>query len=91
MEDSERDPAEQKYVVCNAEESEPGAGKDGVILSGDPHAVIEGMAICGVAVGADKGFICIRAEYRQVREMLKKPFRMRAQTDTWAGHTRLKV
>ena len=65
-------PAEQKYVVCNAEESEPGAGKDGVILSGDPHAVIEGMAICGVAVGADKGFICIRAEYRQVREMLKE-------------------
>ena len=65
-------PAEQKYVVCNAEESEPGAGKDGVILAGDPHAVLEGMAICGVAVGADKGFICIRAEYRQVKETLEK-------------------
>jgi NADH-quinone oxidoreductase subunit F len=65
-------PADQKYVVCNAEESEPGTGKDRVILSGDPHAVIEGMAICGVAVGADKGFITIRAEYPQVRETLEK-------------------
>jgi NADH-quinone oxidoreductase subunit F len=65
-------PADQKYVVCNAEESEPGTGKDRVILSGDPHAVIEGMAICGVAVGADKGFIYIRAEYPEVRETLEK-------------------
>ena len=53
-------------------EGEPGTGKDRVILSGDPHAVIEGMAICGVAVGADKGFIYLRAEYPQVRETLEK-------------------
>ena len=64
--------ADQKYVVCNADESEPGSGKDRVIMSGDPHAVIEGMAICGVAVGADKGFIYIRAEYPQVHETLEE-------------------
>jgi NADH-quinone oxidoreductase subunit F len=64
--------ADQKYVVCNAAEGEPGTGKDRVILSGDPHAVIEGMAICGVAVGADKGFIYLCAEYPQVRETLEK-------------------
>jgi NADH-quinone oxidoreductase subunit F len=64
--------ADQKYVVCNAAEGEPGTGKDRVILSGDPHAVIEGMTICGVAVGADKGFIYLRAEYLEVRETLEK-------------------
>ena len=64
--------ADQKYVVCNAAEGEPGTGKDRVIMSGDPHVVIEGMAICGVATGADKGFITLRAEYPQVRETLEK-------------------
>ena len=64
--------ADQKYVVCNAGEGEPGTAKDRVIMSGDPHAVIEGMAICGVAVGADKGFIYLRAEYPQVRKTLEK-------------------
>ena len=64
--------ADQKYVVCNAAEGEPGTAKDRVIMSGNPHAVIEGMAICGVAVGADKGFITLRSEYPQVRETLEK-------------------
>ena len=61
-----------KYVVCNAAEGEPGTGKDQVILSGDPHAVIEGMAICGVAVGAEKGLIYLRPEVRHVWKILEK-------------------
>jgi NADH-quinone oxidoreductase subunit F len=64
--------ADRRYVVCNAEESEPGTIKDRVILSGDPHAVIEGMAICGAAVGADRGFLCLRAGCRQARDTIEK-------------------
>ena len=55
--------SEQKYVVCNADEGDPGAFMDRSILEGDPHCVLEGMAICGYAVGANKGFIYVRAEY----------------------------
>jgi NADH:ubiquinone oxidoreductase subunit F (NADH-binding) len=62
----------QKYVVCNADEGEPGSEKDRVLLSGDPHALIEGMAICGTAVGADMGFIYLRAEYASLRDTLRK-------------------
>ncbi|MEW5959738.1 MAG: NADH-ubiquinone oxidoreductase-F iron-sulfur binding region domain-containing protein [Chloroflexota bacterium] len=65
-------PADQKYVVCNADEGEPGTGKDRVILSGDPHALIEGMTICAIAVGADKGFIYLRAEYPYLRDPLEQ-------------------
>lgn len=52
-----------KYVVCNADEGEPGTFKDRMVLEGDPHKVIESMAICGYATGASKGFIYIRGEY----------------------------
>jgi NADH:ubiquinone oxidoreductase subunit F (NADH-binding)/(2Fe-2S) ferredoxin len=55
--------ADQKYVVCNADEGDPGAFMDRSILEGDPHSVIEAMAICGYAIGATKGLIYIRAEY----------------------------
>ena len=55
--------ADQKYVVCNADEGDPGAFMDRSILEGDPHAVIEAMAICGYAVGATKGYVYVRAEY----------------------------
>ena len=55
--------ADQKYVVCNADEGDPGAFMDRSVLEGDPHCVIEGMAICGYAIGANKGFIYVRAEY----------------------------
>ena len=55
--------APQKYVVCNADEGDPGAFMDRSVLEGDPHCVIEGMAICGYAIGADKGFVYVRAEY----------------------------
>ena len=53
----------QKYVVCNADEGDPGAFMDRSILEGDPHCVIEAMMIAGFAIGADKGYIYVRAEY----------------------------
>lgn len=55
--------ADQKYVVCNADEGDPGAFMDRSILEGDPHSVIEAMAICGYCIGATKGLVYIRAEY----------------------------
>ncbi len=53
----------KKYVVCNADEGDPGAFMDRSILEGDPHAVLEAMAIAGYAIGADEGYIYVRAEY----------------------------
>ena len=55
--------ADQKYVVCNADEGDPGAFMDRSIMEGDPHSVIEAMAICGYSIGASKGLVYIRAEY----------------------------
>ena len=55
--------SDKKYVVCNADEGDPGAFMDRSILEGDPHAVIEAMAICAYAIGADEGYVYIRAEY----------------------------
>ncbi|MGQ1910483.1 NADH-ubiquinone oxidoreductase-F iron-sulfur binding region domain-containing protein [Marinifilum sp. RC60d5] len=63
--------ADQKYVVCNADEGDPGAFMDRSILEGDPHSVLEAMAICGYTMGADKGVIYIRAEYPLAIERLK--------------------
>ncbi|HAX70199.1 MAG TPA: NADH-quinone oxidoreductase subunit NuoF [Anaerolineae bacterium] len=54
---------EKKYVICNADESEPGTFKDRIVLEGDPHVILEAMAIAGYAVGADEGYIYIRGEY----------------------------
>ncbi|MDR1916806.1 MAG: NADH-quinone oxidoreductase subunit NuoF [Synergistaceae bacterium] len=54
---------DKKYVICNADEGDPGAFMDRSVLEGDPHRVLEGMAICGYAVGADEGYIYCRAEY----------------------------
>jgi len=55
--------ADEKFVVCNADEGDPGAFMDRSILEGDPHSVLEAMAICGYAMGAETGLIYIRAEY----------------------------
>ena len=55
--------ADQKYIICNADEGDPGAFMDRSILEGDPHSVLEAMAIGGYAIGATKGFIYVRAEY----------------------------
>lgn len=64
--------SDEKYVICNADEGDPGAFMDRSALEGDPHIVIEGMVIAGYAVGAKKGFIYIRAEYPLAIERLKK-------------------
>jgi len=63
--------ADQKYVVCNADEGDPGAFMDRSVLEGDPHSVLEAMAINGYCTGADKGLIYIRAEYPLAVERLK--------------------
>ncbi|TCO70730.1 NADH-quinone oxidoreductase subunit NuoF [Marinisporobacter balticus] len=54
---------DQKYVACNADEGDPGAFMDRSVLEGDPHAIVEAMAIAGYAVGADQGYVYVRAEY----------------------------
>ncbi|MHA4989417.1 NADH-ubiquinone oxidoreductase-F iron-sulfur binding region domain-containing protein [Cetobacterium somerae] len=64
--------SDQKYVVCNADEGDPGAFMDRSILEGDPHSVIEGMIIAGYAIGATKGLVYIRAEYPLAIERLRK-------------------
>jgi NADH:ubiquinone oxidoreductase subunit F (NADH-binding)/(2Fe-2S) ferredoxin/NAD-dependent dihydropyrimidine dehydrogenase PreA subunit len=63
--------SDQKYVVCNADEGDPGAFMDRSILEGDPHSVIEAMAICGYCTGSSKGLVYIRAEYPLAIQRLK--------------------
>ncbi len=62
-ENAAKAPGQPKYVVCNADEAEPGSFKDRVLLEDDPHRILEGMLIAGYAVGASKGYIFIRGEY----------------------------
>jgi len=64
-------PGTPKYVVCNADEGDPGAFMDRSILEGDPHSVLEAMAICGYAIGANSGYIYVRAEYPLAVERLE--------------------
>lgn len=63
-------PGTPKYVICNADESEPGTFKDRLVLEGDPHAILEAMIIAGYAVGASEGYIYVRGEYRLAQERL---------------------
>lgn len=63
--------SDQKYVVCNADEGDPGAFMDRSILEGDPHCVLEAMAIAGFAIGANQGYIYVRAEYPIAVQRLK--------------------
>jgi NADH:ubiquinone oxidoreductase subunit F (NADH-binding)/(2Fe-2S) ferredoxin/NAD-dependent dihydropyrimidine dehydrogenase PreA subunit len=65
-------PKGQKYMICNADEGDPGAFMDRAVLEGDPHSVLEAMAIGAYAIGADKGIIYIRAEYPLAIERLQK-------------------
>jgi len=65
-------PGEQKYVVCNGDEGDPGAFMDRSVLESDPHTIIEAMAIAGYAVGATQGFIYVRAEYPLAVSILQK-------------------
>ncbi|HHY38566.1 MAG TPA: 4Fe-4S binding protein [Clostridia bacterium] len=68
-------PGDQKYVVCNGDEGDPGAFMDRSLMEGDPHRVLEGMMIAGYAIGASKGFVYVRAEYplavRRIRKAIK--------------------
>jgi len=66
-----KSPADLKYVICNADEGDPGAFMDRSILEGDPHSVLEAMAIAGYAIGAQQGFVYVRAEYALVVERLE--------------------
>ena len=59
-----------KYVVCNGDEGDPGAFMDRSVLEGDPHSIIEGMAICGRAIGSEQGYVYVRAEYPLAIERL---------------------
>lgn len=67
-----KEKANQKYVICNADEGDPGAFMDRAILEGDPHSVIEAMIIVGYAIGATQGYIYVRAEYPIAVERMKK-------------------
>ena len=71
LESASQTPLGQKYVVCNADEGDPGAFMDRSILEGNPHSVLEAMAICGYAIGSDTGYIYIRAEYPLAIKRLK--------------------
>jgi NADH:ubiquinone oxidoreductase subunit F (NADH-binding)/Pyruvate/2-oxoacid:ferredoxin oxidoreductase delta subunit len=78
-------PAEQKYLICNADEGDPGAFMDRAVIEGDPHRLLEGMAIAAYAIGASKAYVYIRAEYplaiRRLREAITQ-----AKDDGLLGH-----
>jgi len=65
-------PEGQKYIICNGDEGDPGAFMDRSVLESDPHLVLEGMAIAGYAVGANHGYIYVRAEYPLAIKRLQK-------------------
>ncbi|MCL5238697.1 MAG: NADH-quinone oxidoreductase subunit NuoF [Nitrospirae bacterium] len=65
-------PGDRKYIICNADEGDPGAFMDRAVIEGNPHAVLEGMVIGAYAIGATKGYVYIRAEYPLAVERLKK-------------------
>lgn len=74
-----KSPGAKKYVICNADEGDPGAFMDRSVLESDPHAVLEGMAIAAYAVGADQGFIYVRAEYPLAIARLQNAIRQAKQ------------
>ncbi|MCB2204393.1 SLBB domain-containing protein [bacterium] len=67
-----RGTSQQKYVVCNADEGDPGAFMDRAMLEGNPHAILEGMAVAGYAVGATQGFVYVRGEYPLAVDRMKR-------------------
>jgi NADH-quinone oxidoreductase subunit F len=77
-------PATPRYLVCNADESEPGTFKDRAILEGDPFALIESMTIAGFAIGASRGYIYLRGEYPRAHRLLANALRL-AHEHGWLG------
>jgi NADH:ubiquinone oxidoreductase subunit F (NADH-binding)/(2Fe-2S) ferredoxin/NAD-dependent dihydropyrimidine dehydrogenase PreA subunit len=80
-----RSQADQKYLICNADEGDPGAFMDRAILEGDPHAVLEGMMIGGYAIGATKAYIYVRAEYPMAYERAQLAIK-KAEERGYLGH-----
>jgi len=78
-------PGEQKYIICNADESEPLIFKDRVLIDADPHQILEGMAIGGYACGASEGYIYIRGEYEAQARRLESAISQAVQKN-WLGH-----
>ncbi|MGI9327639.1 MAG: NAD(P)H-dependent oxidoreductase subunit E, partial [Pseudomonadales bacterium] len=76
--------AEKKYIICNADESEPGAFKDRVLLEGDPHLILEGMALAAFAVGANEGIVYVRGEYQQSAKLVERAIQQ-AEDANWLG------
>jgi len=68
-ESASSEPGEPKFIICNADESEPGTFKDRILLENDPYAILEGMLIAGFAVGAEQGYIYIRGEYPRAQQV----------------------
>jgi NADH:ubiquinone oxidoreductase subunit F (NADH-binding) len=77
-------PGTKKYVVCNADESEPGTFKDRVLMQGDPHLLLEGMALAGYGVGASEGIVYIRGEYGWIARLLEDAVRQATERG-WLG------
>jgi formate dehydrogenase iron-sulfur subunit len=77
-------PAEQKYIVCNADEGDSGTYADRLLMEADPYQLIEGMTIAGLAVGADQGFIYLRSEYPHAKAVLSEAI-SRAERASWLG------
>ncbi|HEY3266576.1 MAG TPA: NADH-quinone oxidoreductase subunit NuoF [Armatimonadota bacterium] len=74
-------PGEKKYVICNADEGDPGAFMDRSVLEGNPHAVIEGMILAGFAIGADEGYVYVRAEYPLAVQRMRLAIRQAEQSN----------
>ena len=74
-----RPPSDERYLICNADEGDPGAFMNRSLIEGDPHAVLEGMLIAAYAIGASHGYIYIRAEYPLAIERLKRRHRRDAR------------
>jgi len=85
---AQRAQADQKYVICNADEGEPGTYKDRIIMETDPQTLLEGMAICGYAIGATKGYIYCRGEYPYVVDILNQAI---AQAKSYLGDFEIEV
>ena len=78
--------ADQRYVICNADEGEPGTFKDRVLLNKYTDAVIEGMTVCGITIGATKGFIYLRHEYEFLRPQIQRRLDRRRETNLLGKH-----
>jgi NADH-quinone oxidoreductase subunit F len=79
-------PGPEKYVICNADESEPGTFKDRILLMDDPHRTLEGMLIAGYAIGAGRGYIYIRAEYPYILPVLENALSEARQANLLGDH-----